>query len=248
MYPTCHTYISKEALYQNFDKNAHRSGKQIWNNIFLKPIFRLIPSTPIFNFQYPLPIPSMLDSIAAREQRIRLEQFPTHSKQVQWQEFSNDTTQFEKKRNDSLALAKKKKIWLEKYLFLGHSSLFRNKRFALNVMQASIFYPCRFFSFFISWKILFFFNTDFSRYCWFSCYFFLLLFLRGAFPYFYGALPNLFEISIRLDIFKVLHMSATQVSLLKTEEEKSWKVTKNHKFWLLSARFDSAVILKLRLA
>ena len=50
----------------------------------------------------------MLDSIAAREQRIRLEQFPTHSKQVQWQEFSNDTTQFEKKRNDSLAIAKKK--------------------------------------------------------------------------------------------------------------------------------------------
>ena len=50
---------------------------------------------------------------------------------------------------------------------------------------------------------------------------FFLLFLRGAFPYFYGTLPNLFEISIRLDIFKVLHMSATQVSLLKTEEEKS---------------------------
>ena len=130
MYPTCHTYISKEALYQNFDKNAHRFGKQIWNNIFLKPIFRLIPSTPIFNFQYPLPIPSMLDSIAVREQRIRLEQFPTHSKQVQWQEFSNDTTQFEKKRNDSLALAKKKKSDLKNIysLAIHHSSEIRGLR------------------------------------------------------------------------------------------------------------------------
>ena len=88
-------------LAENFEKLKPCS-------IFLKPICRLIPSTtPIFNFQYPLFIPSLLDSIAAREQRIRLEQFPTHSKQVQWQEFSNDTTQFEKKRNDSLALAKK---------------------------------------------------------------------------------------------------------------------------------------------
>ena len=80
-----------------------------------------------------------------------------------------------------------------------------------------------FFPFFV--KITFFFSVQISAVIAEFLVIFFLLFLRGAFPYFYGTLPNLFEISIRLDIFKVLHMSATQVSLLKTEEENSLKIT-----------------------